>query len=119
MKKEKAFQTIIILALAGLIGFLIYESTWLIYLSIALLAIPVLSVKLSLFIAKIWFGFSDYLGLIMNYIIMFICFYLFLVPLAFLQKLFGKNQILRKQEGDSYFIKRDHLFTSEDIDKPW
>ena len=119
MKKEKAFETIIILALAALIGFLVFQKIWLIYLSVALLVIPIISVKGALVIAEIWFGFSDYLGLVMNYVIMFICFFLFLVPLSFLQKLFGANQILKKKEGDSYFYKRNHLFTSKDIDKPW
>lgn len=119
MKKEKAFETIIVLALAALSCFLIYNKIWFLYLSVALLAVPIISVKVALIIAKIWFGFSNYLGLVMNYFIMFICFYLFLVPLSFMQKLFGGNQILKKQEGDSYFYKRNHLFTSEDINKPW
>ncbi|MBZ9630273.1 hypothetical protein LB465_05725 [Salegentibacter sp. LM13S] len=119
MKKEKAFETIIVLALAALICFLFYQKIWLIYLSVALLVIPIISVKVTLIIAQIWFGFSNYLALVMNYVLMFICFYLFLVPLSFLQRLFGGNQILKKQEGDSYFHKRNHLFTSEDINKPW
>lgn len=119
MKKEKAFETIIVLALVALIFFLVYNKMWILYLSVALLAIPIISVKATLVIGKIWFGFADYLGLVINFIIMFVCFYLILVPLSFLQKLFGGNQILKKQEGDSYFHKRNHLFTSEDINKPW
>ncbi len=119
MKKEKAFETIIVLALAALICYLVYQEIWLIYISITLLIIPIISVKLSFIIAKVWFGFSNYLGLVMNYFIMFICFCFILVPLSFLQKLFGRNQILKKQEGESYFHRRNHLFTSNDINKPW
>ncbi|MDT0687842.1 hypothetical protein [Autumnicola psychrophila] len=119
MKKEKAYETIIVLALVGLICFLVYGNIWLIYLSVAFLAIPLISIKAALIIVKIWFRFSDYLGFVMNYFIMFICFYIFLVPLSSLQKIFGKNQILQKEKGDSYFHKRNHLFTSKDIDKPW
>lgn len=119
MKVEKAFETLIVLALTVLICFLVYQKIWLIYLSVALLIIPIISVKVALIIAQIWFGFSNYLGLVMNYIIMFICFFLFLVPLSFLQKLFGGNQISKKQEGVSYFHRRNHLFTNKDINKPW
>jgi predicted membrane protein len=119
MKKEKAYETIIVLALASLISFLIFQKIWLVYLSVTLLVIPIASVKVSLVIAQIWFDFSFYLGVVMNHIIMFICFYIILIPLAFLQKLFGGNQILRKKESNSYFQRRDHLFTSEDIRKPW
>ncbi len=119
VKKSKAFETIIVLALVAIIGFLIYEQKWLLYLSLVLLLIPVISIKISIGIAKIWFIFSEYFGLLMNAIIMFICFYLFLVPLSFLQKMFGKNQLLKKEGGDSYFHKRNHLFTRDDIQKPW
>lgn len=119
MKKEKAFETIIILALVALICFLVFQKIWLIYLAVALLVIPIISIKVALIIGQIWFAFSNYLGLVMNYVIMFICFFLILVPLSFLQKLFGGNQILKKQEGDSYFHERKRLFTSKDINKPW
>ena len=119
VKKEKAFETIIILALAALVFFLIYQKNWLIYLALTILALPIISSKIAIWISNIWFTFSEYFGRVMNMIVMFICFHFFLVPLAFLQKTFGKNQILKKKEGNSYFIKRDHLFTSKDISKPW
>ncbi|MUP44952.1 hypothetical protein E0K83_04240 [Gramella sp. BOM4] len=119
MEKTKIFETIIVLALAGLIGFLIFDLIWLVYLVVILLAIPLISVKAASYIAKFWMAFSFYLSTVMNHILLFICFYMFLVPLSFLQKLFGSNQILKKQEGDSYFQKRDHVFTSRDIDRPW
>lgn len=119
MKKEKAFETVIVLALATLVFFLLFDKKWLIYLAIVLLTTPIVSVKTALFISKIWFAFSNYLGLTMNFLLMFICFYLFLVPLSFLQQLFGGNQILKKKEGNSYFHKRNHLFTSKDIKRPW
>ncbi|APZ46666.1 hypothetical protein BW723_10355 [Polaribacter reichenbachii] len=119
MKKEKTFETIIVLALASLICFLLFNVKWLVYLSVVFLVIPLISLKIALIIANIWLTFSNYLGLIMNYILMFVCFYFILVPISFLQKVFGGNQILKKQKGDSYFIKRNHLFTKNDIKNPW
>lgn len=119
MKKEKAFETVIVLAMASIIGFLIYDRNWLLYLALMLLALPLISMKASLALASIWFSFSAVLGKIMNFVWMFLCFYLILVPLAFLQKIFGKNQILRKREENTYFRSRNHLFTREDISKPW
>lgn len=119
MNKEKAFETIIVLALASLICYLIFNAQWLIFLSIGFLIIPLVSAKIALFITKIWLSFSNYLGLVMNYVLMFICFYLILIPLSLLQRLFGGNQILKKEKGNSFFIKRNHTFTKEDIKNPW
>ena len=107
------------MALGVMIFFLIYQKMWLVYFAVVLLTIPLISKKVAFILAKGWFAFSEYLGAVMNYIIIFICFYFFLVPLSFLQKMFGKNQILKKPQGDTYFHKRKHLFTADDIDKPW
>jgi len=119
MKWEKALETIIVLALALLVASVWFAIERLIYASIVLLVLPFISKKLTTIIGKAWFTFSDFLGKIMSYIIMFLIFYLCLVPISFLQRLFGKNQILKKAENNTHFIKRNHLFTKKDIKNPW
>ncbi len=119
MNREKSLETIIVLALATLISSSWFNISWLIYLSIALLAISFISKETTILLAKVWFAFSEYLGIVMNYIIMFIIFYIFLCPMSFFQRLLGKNQILKKEENNSHFIKRNHLFTDKDIKNPW
>ncbi|MEN3325069.1 hypothetical protein VP395_15130 [Mariniflexile soesokkakense] len=119
MKWEKSLETIIVLALASLVASLWFSASWLIYISIGLLSISFISKKLTTLIGKGWFGFSEYLGIVMNYVIMFIIFYLFLCPLSFFQRFFGRNQILKKGEFDSHFVKRNHLYVRKDIEHPW
>ncbi len=120
MSKEKALEAIIVLALASLIASLFIKGLdWLIYLSIFLLSISFLSKKITVIISKGWYTFSDYFGIVMNYIILSIIFYLFLYPLSFFQRLAGKNHILKKRGGNSYFIIRNHQYSNKDIDNPW
>lgn len=119
MKKEKVLETLVVLALAPLVFYVLFHTEWLIYLSMGFLITPLISLKIALAIAKIWHTFSNYLGLVMNHALLFICFYLFLVPLSFFQRLFGANQILKKEKSNSYFQKRNHVFTKEDIKNPW
>ncbi len=119
MSREKAFETLIVLALASLIISLWLNLGWLVYVAMGFLAIGILSKTISFFIAKIWLGFSHYLGLVMNFVLMFFIFHLILIPLAFLQRLFGSNQIRRKNTEDTYFHPRNHHFSSKDIDNPW
>jgi len=116
MSREKALETIIVLALVTLIVSLWRDINWLIYVSIGFLVIALASKKLTSLIGKGWFAFSHYFGIVMNHIILFIIFFLFLLPLSQLQKLMGKKQ---NKEDSSYFQKRNHLFTTKDVEHPW
>ncbi|PKQ45165.1 SxtJ family membrane protein [Confluentibacter flavum] len=119
MSREKGLETIIILALASLIVYLKFDTNWAIYLALGLLVLSFISKKITIIIAETWFSFAHYLGLVMNQIIMFIIFYMVLIPLSFFQRLMGSNQILKKNKSNSYFHKRNHLFTTKDIERPW
>ena len=119
MNREKALETIIVLALASILASLWFNVVWLIYLSLGFLAISLVSKRLTAVIGKGWFAFSYYLSVVMNYIIMFIIFYFFLFPFSFFQRLAGGNQILKKRKGESHFHQRRHLYSHKDIEKPW
>ncbi len=119
MEREKAFETIIVLALASLIFSVWLHMEWLVYVAMTFLVIGIVSQRASKVIAKVWLGFSNYLGVVMNFVLMFIIFHCILIPLAGLQRLFGNNQIRSKTSGNSYFLQRKHLYTDKDIDNPW
>ena len=119
MNREKSLETIVVLALASIIASLWLHISWIIYVAIGLLVVSIISKKLTTFIGKVWLSFSNYLGVVMNYVLMFVIFYLFLVPLSFFQRLAGKNQILNKRNGNSHFHKRNHLYSKKDIENPW
>ena len=119
MNREKAFETIIVLALVSIIASLWFHITWFSYVSVGLLAISFISKRLTFLICKGWLSFAHYLGVVMNYLLMFIIFYLFVTPLSFFQRLAGKNQIQRKGKESSYFNIRNHLYTKKDIENPW
>lgn len=119
MNREKALESIVVLALAFLIVTIWRDTSWLIYLSIGLLAISFISRRLTALIGMGWLSFANYLGVVMNYIIMFIIFYFILSPLSFFQRKFNHNRILKKVKGDSHFHQRNHLYTIKDIENPW
>ena len=119
MTREKAFETILVLALASLIISLWLNVEWLEYVAIAFLLIGIVSKRISMEIAKVWLAFSHYLGLVMNFVLMFLIFHFILIPLALLQRLFGSNHIRRKNIGNTYFHHRNHHYSSKDIDNPW
>ncbi len=119
MKHEKSLETIIVLALAFLVLALWRHIPVLFYVSAGLLVLPLISKKATNLIGQAWMGFSQVLGAVMNHILLFLMYYLVLFPLSLLQKLSGKNQILKKSDGDSYFHKRNHTYSAKDVDHPW
>ncbi|WMI67743.1 SxtJ family membrane protein [Mangrovimonas sp. YM274] len=119
MTKEKGQETIIVLALVCLVAFVKFEALWLIYVALSFLVISLLSKRLTIAIGALWLSFSHYFGLIMNYFIMFFIFYCILTPISFFQKLFGHNQILKKNRRGSYFHAKNHYYSNNDIEKPW
>lgn len=120
MTLEKGLETLIVLTLAALIAYFTFNVNWLLYLAIVFLVIAIVSKKLTILVGKVWFSFSHYLGLGMNYILMFLIFYLILTPLSFFQRVTGNNELLKKgSSNDSYFHQRNHWYVKKDIEKPW
>ena len=67
--------------------------------------------------AKIWFGFSHYLGKFMSSLLLTSCFLLIVTPIGILRRFFGKDSLnlKRNAEKDSFLINRDHKFESNDL----
>jgi hypothetical protein len=72
-------------------------------------------------IHKGWMAISKILGWISSHVILFILFYLFLVPVSFLRKLFGKQDVMKffSEKKSSAFYDRSHLYSSNDFINPW
>ncbi len=91
------------------------------------IAIPVLILDMTipqLFIplAYIWFGFAHLLGTIVSKILLFVIFFIIVLPIAVLRRLLGKDSLsLKKWDTNeaTSFKTRNHLYTSTDIEKPY
>ncbi len=93
---------------------------WSLGISIAVGIIGIVSPYLSRKIEWIWFKIAELLGYIMPNVILSIVYYLLLVPLAFLSKLFGKKDPLGiKNTQNSMFKDVDKTFDSKSMENPW
>ena len=82
------------------------------------MTVPIVFVSL----AKIWIGLSTIIGNIVSIILLSIVFYLLVTPVGFIRKLLGADpmQLKKWKKGNgSVFQKRNHLFQSIDIEKPY
>jgi hypothetical protein len=72
--------------------------------------------------AKLWLGLSGLLGSIMSKILLTVIFFVVQTPLAVLRRVLGHDPMLRKKwknGSDSVFAVRDHVFTAEEIERPY
>ena len=117
--KDKHLGTILVFVMVLLILFLIYENVKLIYAALALGAIAILIPALSRKIHDVWMKFAELLGFVMNKVILGIVFFIFLLPIAMLSKLFRKNPLKVKRQTGSYFNDRNFTYTKKSLEQLW
>jgi hypothetical protein len=119
MKKEKTFETILTLVTASVIFGLLLKIKLLLTISIILGLVGIFIKPLAEIISKMWLNLSEMLGTISSKIILSIVFFIFLVPISFLYRLFNKDTLKIKNIKESTFYNRDHKYTKEDFEHPW
>ncbi|MDB5282836.1 MAG: hypothetical protein JWO06_1911 [Bacteroidota bacterium] len=72
-------------------------------------------------IAWAWMKLAEIMGAVTSKIILSAVFFLFLFPIALLQKVFSKkdNLHLKRTEGNSYYFVRNHRFEAKDLEDLW
>jgi len=122
LTREKNLEAALAICAGLLVLYWIFDN---IYLLIAATVVGV-SALLSPFLAKMiawfWYKLAETLGRINGFIILSVLFFLFLTPLAWMSKLFKKDELQLKRKikpGDSYFIERNHSFTKKDLENLW
>ena len=96
----------------------------LIYLKIALPVLVVNMIVPQLFIplAYVWFGLAHFLGTFASKILLFVVYTLIVLPVGLFRRAMGKDAMLIKkwkQNQESVFKTRNHLYTASDIEKPY
>jgi hypothetical protein len=120
VQSQDRFKTILVIV-TGLLAL-----AWI--FSIPLLGkIAVLTGALSIFIPAfaraiewVWFKIALALGWVNSRILLSIVFFLFLMPIAWLSRLFTKDPLaLRKVKRETLFATRNHLYTGKDLENIW
>ena len=99
-----------------------WEYKFVIPLSIILVLSNMVWPKTFLPFARIWFGVSNFLGIVMSKVILGVVFLFLVTPMGILRKLLGKDsmQLKKWKNGTtSVFKMRDHTFKPGEIEKPY
>jgi len=119
MKSQKSTETILVLVLFQIVVFFYTQKPVWLYTAFALgllgLLIPFAADKIHF----AWMKLAQMLGYVMSRVLLTLIFFLFLLPLSILSKLFSKNSIIARPKGDSYFKERNFIYTSESLENLW
>lgn len=68
-----------------------------------------------------WMKFAQVLGWINSRILLTVVYFIILVPVALISRMFNKDPLKLKWHPDleSYFEVRDHTYTKGDLQNPW
>ena len=67
-----------------------------------------------------WFKLALGLGWINSRVLLSIVYFLFLMPIAWLSRLFTKDPLaLKKEKRQTLYVTRDHLYTGKDLENIW
>lgn len=115
----KKDSVIAIIVLFLLLFFLFKSKIW-VYAAFLVSVISILSPVASQFLHTIWISLTEFIGKINAWIILSVIFFLLVIPISIIKKLFGKYDVLlKRREIKTTFQLRDQTYTHGDFENPW
>jgi hypothetical protein len=122
MSRVKVLETILVLVLAlGVVYWWFGRNQYVLLaagiIGIIGLFIPALAEK----IHWAWMKLAEGMGYVMSKVILTVVFVVFLVPIAFIARIFrkGNASVQLRKEGESYFKERNFTYTKESLENVW
>jgi hypothetical protein len=120
MKEIQYIKTQLTIVVGFLVLSYLFDVPVLTTISLVLGLIFLISKTITKGILWLWWKIAHVLGWINTRILLSLVFYIFLLPIALLSRLFTKDPLnLKWSKKESTFVKRDHLYTAEDLENPW
>lgn len=104
-------------------GLLIF---WFIFKVKVLVTIAVLVGLIGAFIPSLahwihwaWYKLADAMGFVMSKVLLSVVFFVFLLPIAILYRMFSKDNLQLKKKTDTYWTSRGHKYSAKDLEQTW
>lgn len=119
MKKSKINEALLVIVTGFLLLYLVYEKDVFLYISFGIGVLSVFIKPLAKWIAIGWFKLGDALGFVVSKVVLGIVFYILLVPIALVYRLFNKDALSLIYQDKSLWNKRNHKYTASDLKNIW
>ena len=119
MQSDK-YKTVLVIVTGLLAIAWIFEIPLLGKIAVVIGAISIFVPAAARGIEWVWFKIALGLGWVNSRILLSVIYFVFLLPIAWLSRLFTKDPLaLRKDKRATLFVTRDHLYTGKDLEDIW
>ena len=118
--KNEAVKTVLTISMGFLVIYLATKWQWAIIVSLLVGVVGVFSGFLSKKIDIVWMKLAWLLGLVIPNIILTLIFYLFLLPISLISRIFRKSDpMILKNRVESTYVDTNRQFDKISFEKPW
>lgn len=120
MHSQDRFKTILVIVTGLLAIGWIFDIPILGKIAVIIGAVSIFIPPAARAIEWVWFKIALVLGWINSRILLSIIYFVFLMPIAWLSRLFTKDPLaLKRDKRSTLFTTRDHLYTGKDLENIW
>ena len=119
MNKEEIRKAQLVIVTGLLLLYFLFKKAPLLNISLILGLIFLFVPFIGNWIVSLWFKLAGVLGWINSRILLSIVYFIFLIPLSFIFKLFNKDPLSLKKPPSSLYTDRNHTYTSKDLENIW
>jgi hypothetical protein len=117
---QDRFKTILVIVTGLLAVGWIFDIPLLGKISLMIGAVSIFIPPAARAIEWIWLKIALVLGWINSRILLSIIYFVFLMPVAWLSRLFTRDPLaLKRDKRSTLFVTRDHLYTGKDLENIW
>ncbi|MFO7790888.1 MAG: hypothetical protein R6V32_09970 [Bacteroidales bacterium] len=119
-KHTSALKTVLVITVGFVIIYMICECMWALWIAVAVGFSGMVSKFMAFHIDFLWMQLARLLNLVIPNLLLAVVYFILLVPVALLSRLFTKkDQLHLRNKPGSLFENRDKTFTPSSFEKPW
>ncbi|MBV5330496.1 MAG: hypothetical protein JZU65_23155 [Chlorobium sp.] len=72
--------------------------------------------------AKLWFGLSRLMGIVMSKVVLSLIYFIVVLPIGFFRRIIGKDAMqvrAWRSSSGSVFKMKNHVYSGDDLEKPY
>jgi hypothetical protein len=118
--QQDRYKNILVIVTGLLAIALVFKIYWLLLLVLAIGAVSIFFPVAAKGIEWAWLKLALALGWVNSRILLSVIYFVFLLPIAWISRLFTRDPLLlRKKKTSSLFVTRNHLYTKKDLENIW
>lgn len=120
MKKAKTYEAILVITTGFVVLYLLTKKVPFIAIALSVSVLSLMSYYIADKINWLWTKLSEGMGFVSSKVILSIVFFLFLLPISLVYKLFNKDKLnIKKRSRESVYTERNHKYTAAEMDNIW